>query len=919
MSNGGYHWRYGERAVYEQAVRACLGDRRLRELLRRRPYVTEESVVDAMCAPPVVNRVLSQSDSRLGHRLHLRVGRLHERSRIRPGPIVPEAFGGWLTVSVVLLGLLSDTNLPLPVTVATALTPALGVGAYTYARSTLLPAAPVTPRAMWRSCVVALPLMPVVIALWVMKQLSTTLWTRELRRAGLADEVSRAVEELLGDERGTLLITSSHEGLRAPRQRSYFVANGSAAELDRKMGQLDGGVIAVSGPRGVGKTSLMENCVREDDFAVFAHAPATYAPHDFLTSLFVSVCRTYITRAGFDAPEFVRLSYLRRVTRAMSRPLRYLGRRLLFAVPAVTLVAVGLYATERSLERDRLPDVERHVADYTGRGTGFVADVLGGREPEAALALAAAGIVLWFLRDNRTLAKWARLVSSVLFGVTVATLLCGPFLSLLWDEQLRQHAPALANLWFVPLFALWFACGLGMSDVNEKGPTTRLLWWPAKRAYVYGLPARLLPLVILVLVGVDERTRPLLTDPDHAVRVGVFVLGLVLLKLGSRPWSFLRPAPRLVTDCRDHLYRLQTVQSASAALNSGAAQVLTLGTAHTTTLTSVPPNYPALVDDFRALLTRIASYEHGRKHRVVIVIDELDRLGSDTKALAFLAEVKAILGVPHVHYLVSVAEDVGAAFVRRGLPYRDVTDSSLDDVLHVRPGTAADAVRMLGVRAPGIGEPYVLLAHALSGGLPRDLVRYARRLLEIKAATEQVELPDVAGLLILEELAETLAGFRTLLAKQPWTAGDPDVLGLFRDAAAHLRTACPCTLPMRALRPALLRLAVPGTTGLAEEPRRLVDEAAAYVSLALTLLDVFGPPDFNRRRADAEAASPDGGPDALAEARQELALSPYTARTVIDAVRRAWGLAPLTAPAAAVPPQRRPPCARHPRRTAPVG
>ncbi|MFJ3495460.1 P-loop NTPase fold protein [Streptomyces sp. NPDC086091] len=918
MSNGGYQWRYGERAVYEQAVRACLGDRRLRELLRRRPYVTEESVVDAMCAPSVVNRVLGQSGSRFGHRLHRWVGRLHERSPVRPGRIAPEAFGGWLVLTVILLGVLSNTRLPQPVAVVIALVPVLGVAAYTYARSTLLPTVPTNPRSVGRATFVAVPLVPVVIALWLLKQLSTELWTRELRRAGLADEVSRAVEVLLGDDRGTLLITSSHEGLRSPRQRSYFVANGAADELDRKMRQLDGGVIAVSGPRGVGKTSLMENCVREDDFAVFAHAPATYAPHDFLTSLFVSVCRTYITRAGFDAPEFVRLSYVRRVARAVSRPLRYLGRRLLFAVPAATLVAVGLYATERSLERDRLPDVQRHSEEYAQRAAELVADVLGGREPEAALAFAAAGIVLWFLRDNRVLARSVRLATGVLYGVTVAALLCGPFLSLFKDDQLREHVPALLTLWFAPLLALWVVCCAAFFD-TASGSTARLLWWRVDRARVYGPPAKLLPLLILVLIGVDERTRPLLTDPDHAVRICVFVLGLVLLKLGNKPWSFLRPAPRLVADCRDHLYRLQTVQSASAALNSGAAQVLTLGTAHTTTLTSVPPNYPALVDDFRELLTRIAGHEHVRKHRVVIVIDELDRLGSDTKALAFLAEVKAILGVPHVHYLVSVAEDVGAAFVRRGLPYRDVTDSSLDDVLHVRPGTAADAVRILGVRAPGIGEPYVLLAHALSGGLPRDLVRYARRLLEIKAATEQVELPDVAGLLILEELAETLAGFRTLLAKQPWTAGDPDVLGLFRDAAAHLRTACPCTLPMRALRPALLRLAVPGTTGLAEEPRRLVDEAAAYVSLALTLLDVFGPPDFNRRRAAAEAASPDGGPDALAEARQELALSPYTARTVIDAVRQAWGLVPLAAPAAAVPPQRRPPCARHPRRAAPVG
>ena len=73
----------------------------------------------------------------------------------------------------------------------------------------------------------------------------------------------------------------------------------------------------------------------------------------------------------------------------------------------------------------------------------------------------------------------------------------------------------------------------------------------------------------------------------------------------------------------------------------------------------------------------------------------MDRLGTDTQALAFLREIKAILGVPRVYYLISVAEDVGAAFVRRGLPHRDVTDSSLDDIVHVQPRTNVSVVEFL--------------------------------------------------------------------------------------------------------------------------------------------------------------------------------------------------------------------------------
>ncbi|MFK0167681.1 hypothetical protein ACIQU5_02630 [Streptomyces sp. NPDC090306] len=181
-------------------------------------------------------------------------------------------------------------------------------------------------------------------------------------------------------------------------------------------------------------------------------------------------------------------------------------------------------------------------------------------------------------------------------------------------------------------------------------------------------------------------------------------------------------------------------------------------------------------------------------------------------------------------------------------------------------------------------------------------------------------------MLIVEELSETLAGFRTLLAKQQWQAGDPDVLGMLRSVGARLRAVCPCPGPMRELRLALARFAVfavPDTAGLPADSRLLLDEAAAYVYFSFTLLDVFGRPDFNRRWAEAALRSAGGEPALLAEAREELSLSPYSARPLVDEVRRAWGLAPVTAAtadtAALLPgPPRYPQCARHPFTTLPA-
>lgn len=934
MSDGGYRWRDGERAAYERAVRARLDDPRLRELLERRPTVTDNSVVAAMCEPQMVRRILGERPGRLSHHAHLWAGRLNQPYRwaapesqslailMRPDGEPSGWSCGSGCAALVTLAVLGAAGVPFLLSIPISFLPVVAFAAFVQARRAVLRSLPaLDPPPVWQAVFVAAPLIPLIFVLWLLEQATAALWIRDLRRGKLPGEVDLVVEEQLGEDRGTLLVTSGYEGLRSPRLRSYFVTNDFASELNRKMDQLDGGVIALSGPRGVGKTTLLETSVRPEDFAVFAHAPATYAPHDFLTSLFVSVCQSYIVRAGFDAPEFVRLSYMRRVARAVYRPFRRAAPRLAFALPALTLLGAGLYATQRALERNHWPGARRYLTHLWDRSCSLVTDVLDGRAPQAALALTVAGIALWVLRDSRSFVVWLRSVVNTVVTLTVLALVLLPFLSLFVDPDINAHMGGLWTPWAVTMFVAYCACVALMVGTDDNDFVI-LLGRIVNRSR-FELPAKLLPLAFLLLALVDDDTRPLFTDSGHPARIGCVLLGILLNKVRSGPWSFLRPAPKLVVDCRDHLYRLQTVQSSSAGLStSPAAQLLTLGTSHSTSLTSVPPNYPALVSEFRDLLTRIAADEHRQKHRVVIAVDELDRLGSDTQALAFLSEIKAILGVPHVHYLVSVAEDVGAAFVRRGLPHRDVTDSSLDDVLHVRPCGVEEARRILAVRAPGIGDPYVLLAHALSGGIPRDLIRYGRRLLEIRSATSQVELPDVAVLLIVEELSETLAGFRTLLAKQQWSADDPDVLGMLRSLGTRLRTACPCPGPMRELRLALARFAVAESDGLPAESRLLLDEAAVYGYFSFTLLDVFGRPDFNRRRIAAALGSADSAAGLLAGAREELSLSPYSARPLIDEVRRAWGLEPVTTAtadaAAVVPgPPRYPACYRHPFTTLP--
>ncbi|GGT58916.1 hypothetical protein GCM10010271_72890 [Streptomyces kurssanovii] len=62
----------------------------------------------------------------------------------------------------------------------------------------------------------------------------------------------------------------------------------------------------------------------------------------------------------------------------------------------------------------------------------------------------------------------------------------------------------------------------------------------------------------------------------------------------------------------------------------------------------------------------------------------------------------------------------------------------------------------------------------------------------------------VSRRLILEELSDTLAGYRTLLAKQQWSAVNAGMLTTYRELMAQLRSACTCRADSHAPSPTVL-------------------------------------------------------------------------------------------------------------------
>jgi hypothetical protein len=237
------------------------------------------------------------------------------------------------------------------------------------------------------------------------------------------------------------------------------------------------------------------------------------------------------------------------------------------------------------------------------------------------------------------------------------------------------------------------------------------------------------------------------------------------------------PADRspISVETRRHLEQLRYLRTFTTSWSASLTprSFLALARGYSKERAEQPVTLPELVDTFRGYSAQVASWQRsaqGGKGRVVIGIDEVDKIRDSERAEAFLNDVKAIFGVPGCLYLVSLSEDAMAGFARRTPSIRGTYDSAFDELVAVEPMTYLHSEQLLVKRLTGVPRPFIALCHVLSGGLPRDLVRVARALIDVTPGKGEKSLAGTASDLIRREL-ESLrrASVRQLAENEgPW-------------------------------------------------------------------------------------------------------------------------------------------------------
>ena len=203
----------------------------------------------------------------------------------------------------------------------------------------------------------------------------------------------------------------------------------------------------------------------------------------------------------------------------------------------------------------------------------------------------------------------------------------------------------------------------------------------------------------------------------------IAALGAVTIFVGVRLRG-LHPERRLLREAalvRERArYTATRTESEEIGAEGGRGIVARVGRSQGEGLVDRPTTLSSLVNDFRNLSEQAGEVTG----RVVIAVDELDKMADPKGVTDLLRDIKGIFEVPRVHFLVSVSDEAARTLNLGALSGRNEFNSSFYTVIELPPTRPEQCAELLQRR----GRVPADVARALSviaGGNPREVLRLA--------------------------------------------------------------------------------------------------------------------------------------------------------------------------------------------------
>jgi hypothetical protein len=178
--------------------------------------------------------------------------------------------------------------------------------------------------------------------------------------------------------------------------------------------------------------------------------------------------------------------------------------------------------------------------------------------------------------------------------------------------------------------------------------------------------------------------------------------------------------------------------------------------------------------------------------KLIICIDELDKVTDLDNVRFILREIKGGLYVKGCFYIVSISEDARRSFETRLSGARDIFESTFDEVITISQ-FSIDACKKLiyrrlqsaGITANDEVDRAIVLSAVLSSGIPRDLIRNFRESIMATNGIDKLQFCTYWQHLFHRRIREITEGLMVVQVFDPLRAELLQELEMFSNTNAH--------------------------------------------------------------------------------------------------------------------------------------